>query len=280
MRLPRHGVAGLSATGKSHASANRPDFRLAQITLDQRTADVALAGGLSARPVVVEIVAVATVGQHGQPEPPGRLFHPVDQFFLAMVTAVGPVGLISGIGQLVGRDDFVPDADVPHNADSLIQLALGQGGTAPRDGRRSIAQRQMGRLGQHGISKPPENAAGEELPYPRSNASNRSRLAASSGDNSILSWAMTGLPVRRFSLFFLEAACDECDYMLAPPFLGVLDAFVQILAAFLILSVAAGDFLEKRKRSFLNDNVGIAESGLDQNVHALATVPFFDRPKR
>ena len=143
-------MAGLSQTGRFHSAARRRTSALPRPHSAKGAPDVMLARGLKPRAVVAQVVEVGAVGDDRRAQfvqPPLEL---VVQLGLAVVAAVGPLADVVGIGQLVGFDHDVPDADQLGQLPGGCKFPLGQAGAVSRHRDGPLAQGQLGRFGHHG----------------------------------------------------------------------------------------------------------------------------------
>src|SRR5262249_16050475 len=126
------------------------DVGLGEAGLLQRVAHAVLGGRRQPGPVVAPVVEVGPatddrVAQLGQE----RLDLSV-QLALAEVAAGAGVLDGVGVGELVGADDDVADADLPGEPPGVVQLAARDAGAVGGDGDGAVAQGEEGGLGHEG----------------------------------------------------------------------------------------------------------------------------------
>lgn len=124
------------------------DLILCQLALQQRTENVKLLDGPTARPVIVQVIHVRPVGNGVNSILRGDAFHDFKQFTFAEVAAVGGILLEVWDFELVGFDTDLTNANLCSQLSCLVLLVLrvrwrqgGYGqGTVAQLGRRNRSQ--------------------------------------------------------------------------------------------------------------------------------------------
>ncbi len=173
----------MSQVGQVPGPGQVADLGLGQAALQERVADAVLARGPHAGAVVAGVVGVGPRGDHVGPERAEQPGEPAVELALAEVAAVGVVPQVVRVGELLGADHSVADADPAGQRLGLLELARGQAVGNRRHGHGGVAQRHEGGLGDDRAVDPPEYATATR-PYPFRVASNRSRRAIKAGSES------------------------------------------------------------------------------------------------
>jgi len=108
---------------------------------------VVLGGGLKARAVVASIVEVGTAANRVGREVGQKRFDPGIKLALTEVTAAAVVADVVRVGELVGRHDDVPNADVLGQASGVVHLRPRDARTVGRHGNGPVAEGLPRRVG-------------------------------------------------------------------------------------------------------------------------------------
>ena len=129
--------------------------------MDQGALDVPVLGRLEARPVIVQIVAVAAFDDYCHVRALGDLFRARKQFTLAVITAVGVVGVIGRDGKLAGGDGFMPDPIRRASRFALSNWPAAMLGLVLVTATACSPKARCAALASTVLSSPPENATAQ-----------------------------------------------------------------------------------------------------------------------
>ena len=100
-------------------------------------------GGAMARAEFVRVVCVDAVGDNGEPAGASERFEFLEEFILAVVAAVGVIGDVEGIRELIGADAFVANAGGSGEAPGFAEVVFGKACGESSDGKSAITESFM-----------------------------------------------------------------------------------------------------------------------------------------
>lgn len=105
-------------------------------------------GGVLPRAVVAKVIFVYAIDNVLETPLPSELLHATEQLVLAVKAAIGIVGHVGRIVELVGENVFVVDPELGGERLGVAFVRLGNGGRIGGDGQATVAENLLCRPGE------------------------------------------------------------------------------------------------------------------------------------